>query len=247
MTVTAHIADDEPLACRRLRDLLSGAAWLRVIGETYDGPATVEAVNRTRPELLFLDVRMPGLSGFDVLERIEAEPMIVFTTAHDEFAVAAFEARALDYLLKPFGRKRLEACLDRIRQAVEARDAVSAVERGRAALAGDGEPLRVLFVRERGRIRPVQVARIERFEAQDDYVLIHAAGQRHLASLRMNDLERMLDGDEFLRIHRSHIVNVRHVVSFEPHPSGRLQVTMRSGATLFASRSRSRELRKTTL
>jgi two-component system LytT family response regulator len=168
---------------------------------------------------------------------------VVFTTAHAEYAVAAFEVRALDYLLKPFGRRRVAETLARVRESLAATADVSAVERGRDAL-DPGRPLRRIFVRTRGRITPVAVGDVTRFEARDDYVAIHSAAGQYLASLRIGDLERMLDADRFLRIHRSHIVNLDAVAAIEPHPTGRLVVTMRDGVRLFASRKRSKEMRR---
>ncbi len=243
MMASAVIADDESLARRKLHELLADVDWIRCIGEAATGPDTVSVVNRTRPDLLFLDIRMPGLSGLEVLKRLRHRPIVVFTTAHDEYAVAAFEVRALDYLLKPFGQRRLGETLTRVRESLAATADVSAVERGRDAL-DRSRPLRRIFVRTRGRITPVAVDQVTRFEARDDYVAIYAAAGPYLASLRIGDLERMLDADRFLRIHRSHIVNLDAVAAIEPHPTGRLVVTMRDGVRLFASRKRSKELRR---
>jgi two-component system LytT family response regulator len=157
--------------------------------------------------------------------------------------VTAFELRALDYLLKPFGRKRFEATLARIRESLEIRSDTSAVQRGREALE-PGRPLRRLFVRARGRIVPVAVDDVTRFESQGDYVAIHTEGSHYLANLRMADLEKFVEPDRFLRIHRSHIVNLDYVEMMTPHHSDRLQVTMKDGTQLFASRARSKQLRK---
>lgn len=241
MTLTALIADDERLPREKIRALLDDVPWIECVGEANDGPTTVEMVNRLEPDLLFLDIRMPGLTGLEVLERLQHAPRIVFTTAYDEYAVTAFEVRALDYLLKPFGRKRFLETLARLKDTLTAPP--DSVQRAREALAPRG-PLKRLFVRSRGGITPILVDDISRFEAQDDYVAIHGRDGCHLASLRMTELEAMLDPDVFLRIHRSHIVNLDHVVSMTPHPSNRLQVTMRDGTRLFASRARSKELRE---
>lgn len=241
--VCTMIADDEALARQRLRERLRQVAWIDLVGETDDGPATVTEVDRLKPDLLFLDIHMPGLSGLAVLERLTHRPHVVFTTAHDRYAVAAFELQALDYLLKPVSRRRFEAALERVKQTLQIAPE-STVERGRAALRR-GTPLSRIFVRRAGKIVPVSVEEITRFEADDDYVRIHTtAGDRYLASLRMQELESQLDNERFLRIHRSHIVNLDRVSSFDSHPSGRLRVTMSDGIQLFASRSKSQELRK---
>jgi two-component system LytT family response regulator len=149
VTYRVVIADDEPLARKKLRKLLAPVEWLELVDEAADGPATIEAVNRLKPDLLFLDIRMPGASGLEVLERIEPGPHVIFTTAYDKYAVAAFELQALDYLLKPFGPERLERALARAQAALEAGEVRgSTEERARRAL-GERRPLTRLFVRER--------------------------------------------------------------------------------------------------
>jgi two-component system LytT family response regulator len=251
--VRTLIADDEPLALERLRALLGETPWISVVGAVSDGASAVRAIDELEPDLVFLDVVMPTLSGLDVLARITHRPTIVFTTAYDRFAVAAFEARALDYLLKPFGRKRFLSALERIRESLasdaesrlgagdDADEADDTVARGRAAL-DQTSPLEWLFVRERGRVTPVSVRGIVRFEGCDDYVVIHTATRRLVASLRMSDLEASLPSD-FLRIHRSHIVNLAAVESFAMEEGGRFTVVLRDGTRLAVSRDRARWLR----
>lgn len=240
MRVSVVIADDEKLSREKLAELLQDVSWVECVGEAADGPTTVEVVNRLEPDLLFLDIRMPGLTGLEVLERLEHTPRIVFTTAYDEYAVTAFELHALDYLLKPFGRQRFLETLARVEDTFAR--AEHSVEAGRQALARP-KPVERLFVRSRGGIVPVRMGEVSRFEAQDDYVAIHVSGERHLASVRMRELEDLLDPDRFLRIHRSHIVNLDYVKSIRPHHTNRLEITLRDGTRLFASRARSRELR----
>ena len=177
--VTTLIADDEPLARQRLSALLAEIPWIALVGEVADGMEAVRAIDELKPELIFLDVVMPGCTGIEVLSRITHRPSVVFTTAYDRYAVAAFEARALDYLLKPFGRRRLVAALDRIHESLggetERRRRIDRrIERGRTALE-PGAPLEWLFVRERGRVTPVNVQHVVRFEGSDDYVTIHTA------------------------------------------------------------------------
>ena len=242
MSVTAVIADDERLPRQKLLGFLADVPWVECVGEAANGPQTVELVDRLKPDLLFLDIRMPGLSGLHVLGRLTHRPTVVFTTAYDEYAVTAFELRALDYLLKPFGKKRFAETLARVKESLVARGA-STVDRGQEALDRD-RPLKRLFVRTRGRIVPVAIEDVIRFEARDDYVAIHTEADRHLAALRMGELEQLIDPDRFVRIHRSHIVNLDYVEAIAPHQSGRLQVTMRDGTRLFASRTRSQALRR---
>lgn len=241
----AVVVEDEPIARAQLRDLLSTVDWIECVGEASDGRAAIELIDVSRPDLVFLDIEMPELSGLEVLKRIQHDPAIVFTTAYDRFAVAAFELEAIDYLLKPFGRERLGAALDRVRRAVHdaGDESVSLRAREAADQLSGSSPLTRIFVRDRGRILPVAVADIERLEADDDYVAVHTRGRRFLVYLGMNEFEARLDPQRFLRIHRSHIVNLDHVVAMEPFDGTRMQVQMRDGAKLIASRARSRDLR----
>jgi two-component system LytT family response regulator len=244
--VSCVVVDDEPLARLRLRDYVREVAWLELVGEAADGPEAVRAIDGKRPDLVFLDIELPGLSGLEVLERTRHRPAVVFTTAFDRYAVAAFELMALDYLLKPFGRERFEVAIERLRQGLDVASPGHGLERARQALAGGAIPGR-LFVRERGRIVPIALGAIERIEAQDDYVMLHAAGRRHLVHVTLRDLERRLDPERFLRVHRSHLVNVDHVAELRRGADGRLEVRMRDGTALLASRDRSRALRRLAL
>ena len=243
MKVSCLIVDDEPLARVRLRDLISDVPWLECVGEADSGEAAVRAVDALRPELVFLDVELPEFSGLEVLERACHRPAVVFTTAFDRYAVTAFELMALDYLLKPFGRTRFEAAVERARQALDVGERAPALERARQALAATGPAAR-LFVRDRGRIVPLALRDVVRLEAQDDYVLIHAAGRRHLVHVSLSDLERRLDPARFLRVHRSHLVNADYVAELIPLGDGRLEVRLRDGTRLPASRARSKDLRR---
>jgi two-component system LytT family response regulator len=248
--VTTLIADDEPLARQRLSALLADIPWIAIVGEAADGTEAIRAIDELKPELIFLDVVMPGCTGIEVLSRITHRPNVVFTTAYDRYAVAAFEARALDYLLKPFGRKRLVATLDRIRESMTANTSdtpvsLDTIERGRAALEPSA-PLDWLFVRERGRVTPVNVQHVVRFEGSDDYVTIHTAERQLLATLKLADLERMLPSN-FVRIHRSHIVNLAMVENFVTEEGARYTVVLRDRTRLGVSRDRARWLRERTI
>ncbi|WP_420125751.1 LytR/AlgR family response regulator transcription factor [Longimicrobium sp.] len=245
MVVRALIAEDEPLARRTLREFAGELEWLRVVGEAADGAEAVRLIDALAPDLVFLDVQMPELSGLEVLRRIHHDPEVVFTTAHDGYALAAFELEALDYLLKPFGRERFQAAAERVRRrlAVTAPAPPRTRERA-AALEGTG-PLERLFVRHRDRIVPVRVAEIARLEAADDYVSVYAGGQTYLVSLTLAELERRLDPARFRRVHRSHVVNLDHVASLRPyHDARRFVITLRDGAEVLASRAGSLELRE---
>lgn len=236
------IVEDEPLARATLRDHLAGEEDVEIVGEAADGATAVEAVERLAPDLLFLDVRLPELSGLEVLERLERCPAVVFTTAFDRYAVAAFELEAVDYLVKPFGRERLRRTLARVRErlAVAPGAGLSATLRqGLVEL-----PLRRLFARKRDRIVPVPVARIERIEGAGDYCRLHCDGETFLVSMRLKDLEARLDAERFIRVHRSHLVNLDRVVEIRARDPHRLEVVLLSGALVPASRRGSRGLRR---
>lgn len=241
MTVSALIADDEPVARAGLRRMLAPFEWIRCVGEADSGPAAIAAIDRLTPELVFLDIQMPGVLGTEVLTRTAHHPSVVFTTAYAQHAVTAFELGALDYLLKPFGPERLATALERVRVALGEPAAVPPLDRLQEALTRG--PLSRLFVRTGGGIVPVPVASVSWFEARGDYVAAHVAGGRHLLHLALNRLEERLDPARFLRIHRTHIVNLDHVTAFRREGKGRLRAELRDGTVLAVSRSRSQDLR----
>jgi len=248
--ITTLIAEDEPLARRKLRGLIGEVPDLSCVGEAVDGAAAVRAIDELKPDLVFLDIKMPELSGLEVLERVKHTPRVVFTTAYDSFAVTAFELGALDYLLKPFGKARLQAAVERARAALAAPDesgGPEALDRARTLLGGGGRGggahVERLFVRERGRIVPVALKDVRWFEARGDYVALHLPGWRPLVRVPLSDLETRLDPTRFVRIHRSSVVNLDHVAALVDHDASRLSVELTDGTRLLASRTRSRELR----
>jgi two-component system LytT family response regulator len=247
--IRAVIVEDEPLARRTLREIVAEVPWLELVGEAETGTRAVEMIDALSPDLVFLDIEMPELTGIEVLGRVSHEPAVIFTTAYDRYAVSAFELEALDYLLKPFGRERCLAALDRARRALSLgappNDAAPPplVERARSVLSDTGRLTR-LFVRDRDRIVPVAAADIERLEAADDYVEVHTKARAYLVYLALNDFERRLDPDRFIRVHRSHIVNLDFVKQLVPFDGSRMQVEMRDGTKILASRTRSKELRQ---
>jgi len=242
MTISVVIADDEPIARAGLRDMLAEVDWLAVVGEADSGPAAVEAINRLKPELVFLDIQMPGLLGIDVLERVSHQPFVVFTTAYAQHAVAGFELGALDYLLKPFGPDRLEKCLERVRAAFGEPNTLPAFSRLREALSNG--PMSRLFVRSGGGIIPVAVADIAWLESSGDYVTAHVGRSRYMLHLALSRLEARLDPKKFVRIHRTHMVNLDHVVAFRAAGGGKLIAEIDDGAKLMVSRERAKALRE---
>jgi len=242
MKHSVAIVEDEPLARKTLRDLLADVDWLEIIGEAADGLAAVELINDRKPDLVFLDVSLPELSGLEVLKRLVHEPAIVFTTAHDRHAIAAFEWAALDYLLKPFGRARFQQALIRAREALDRAEPRVALPVVREALGAPVWPR--MLLRDAGRIVPVAVREIERIAADGDYAAVRARGKTFLVGLPLGEFEQRLDPVHFVRVHRSHIVNLDFVEALEPFDNSQLIVRMKDGTKITASRSASKRLRE---
>lgn len=239
------VVEDEPLARDALVRSLRCIGWIDVVGEAGDGPAASREIARLHPDLLLMDIKLPGYDGLEVLERLERPPAVIFVTAHDQHAVTAFDLAAVDYLLKPFDAERLLTALERGRETVNARhdpDA-TAVARVRRALDTD-RPVETLFVRDRGVIIAIPAAEVIRFEADDIYVGVHARGRRFLVRTALGDLERRLDARTFLRVHRGHLVNLRAVIRFVPVDGGRFRVELSDGSRMIASRRHSRAIRE---
>jgi len=247
--VRAVIVDDEPLARERLRSLLAERPGYALVAECPDGEAAVAAIGRERPDLVFLDVEMPGLDGFGVLEALgdDAPPHVVFVTAYDRYAVRAFDVRALDYLLKPIQRPRFDEALARL----EARRAAPGGAEEWAAIQDllrelrerRGYPAR-LVVRSGAQVAFVPTGEVEWIEADGNYARVHARGRDYLLRETMKELEARLDPDRFVRIHRSAIVAVERIASVEPYFHGEYVVTLAGGRRLIASRTHAPRLRE---
>jgi len=247
------IADDEPLARQRLRRLLRREPEVEVVAECGDGPATVAGLMTHAPDLLFLDVQMPELDGFAVLRAIPADrlPVTIFVTAYDRYALQAFEARALDYLLKPYTEARFRAAFERARGAVlgpepgERARLLSLLEQIRleqrdlrAALSSAEPPAADrLLVREEGRVRVLAASEVDWIEAARNTVRLHVGAAVHILREPLSALETRLDPSRFARIHRSTVVNLERVTEILPWFSGDGMVVLRSGERLRVSRS----------
>lgn len=231
------VVEDEPVARRLLVDLLSAHTDVRVIDQCWHGAQAVEAIARLRPGLVFLDVKLPELDGFGVIERIGAEqmPPVVFVTAFDEFAVRAFDVHALDYLVKPFSDARFAATLERARRNLGERPA----PRLRALLDGDGgDALDRFAIRIGGRSLVIAAREVEWVEAQDYYVVLHVGGAAHLLRRSIRALDARLDERRFVRVNRAAIVNLDHVQLLERRSIGHWTVRLTSGIELQVSRRR---------
>jgi len=245
MTRTVLIVEDEPVAAETLERYLAGEDGFEVVGRAGTGTEALEALEKERPDVVLLDVELPEMSGIEVLIRADHDPAVIFTTAYDQHAVTAFELGAFDYLVKPFGRERFLRALARVTERLEAGadPSPSTARRARTALSGS-EHLERLFVRSAGSIVPVDTRDVRRLEASGDYVEVHVEDASYLVSLTMAEFESRLDPERFLRVHRSHIVNLDHVERVEEHDRRRLRVVLDDGSAVVASRSGSRELRR---
>ena len=239
--IRALIVDDEPLARQRLRMLLAPEDWLEVVGDAADGTSAVNAIQKLRPDLVFLDVEMPGANGFDVIDAIGADkmPFVVFVTAYDKYAIRAFDVHAVDYLLKPFDKERFHQALARARQQLEQRS-TGELERRLLALVQDLKPahqkLERFVIKSGGRVFFVRSEEIDWIEAAGNYVKLHVGAEAHLFRETMNALEARLNSDTFYRIHRSHIVNIERVKELQPWFNGEYVVFLKDGTRLTLSR-----------
>jgi two-component system LytT family response regulator len=229
------IVDDEELARKMLLELLAAHPEIEVVAECANGFEAVKAVTELKPDLLFLDIQMPKLDGFEVLELIGTDRAVVFVTAYDEYALRAFEIHAVDYLLKPFPADRFETALQRAKQRLGGKLPPP------ADLASSARPpaqyLERIAVRDGTRVYVIPVAKLDYAEAQDDYVALCTEGKKHLKQQTISSLETALDPQRFLRIHRSYIVNLERVTKIEPYSKDNHVVVLAGGGQLPVSRS----------
>jgi two-component system, LytTR family, response regulator len=238
------IAEDEPLAREGLSDWVRDTPGLELLAAVGDGEAALRLARELKPDLLLLDIQMPGLTGLAVLRQLSQDggalPAVVFTTAYDEHALAAFELHAVDYLLKPFERERFDEAVAHVRQ-LKSTVPLAALEQDPA------EPLQRLLVRDMGKIVPLQVERIEHLRADTKYTAIVSGGRTFLVRLPITHFAARLDAQRFLKVNRSCIVNLDFVESMTPDESSQLVVKLLDGSRFTASREVSKELRSQSL
>lgn len=236
------IVDDEPLARERVRSLMDGQQGFAVVGEASDGDAAVKAILNMQPDLVFLDVQMPKLTGFDVINEVGPDrmPAVVFVTAYDQHAIRAFEVNAVDYLLKPFDRERFEGAVDRAKKHLDAQEG-GALKTQLMQLVRDLQPAvspkqERLVVKSGGRLFFLRTDEIDWIEAAGNYVKLHVGKDAHLLRETMNAIEARLDSKTFFRIHRSRMVNMERVKELHPWFNGDYAVILRDGTKLMLSR-----------
>jgi two-component system, LytTR family, response regulator len=238
--IHAVVADDEVLARQKLRQLLRDDRDIEIVGESATALETIELVRAANPELLFLDIHMPGMDGFDVIGALSSQqdtppPRVIFTTAYDQYAVRAFEVNAVDYLLKPFTHERLRSAIQRVREQSQARPQETAQTNG-SGTAVNFYTNRIVF-KSRGRILFLPVSDIRWIGAEGNYVRLSTATETHLLRETMAHLEERLDPRGFLRVHRSFIVNLKYVKEVRREASGDSVVIMDSGQKVALGRS----------
>jgi two-component system LytT family response regulator len=239
------IVDDETPARERLKRYLATLEGVDVIGEAQDGVQAVEMIEAQSPELVLLDIQMPGLDGFGVVEALEDPPAIIFVTAYDQYAIRAFEVHALDYLLKPFSRERLAKAIRRAREALaEGQDLSAQLRPLLEGLAADGQYLTRLAVRDRESIRVLDVDEVDWIGIEDEQVMVHVGDQAYPVRRTLTELEARLDPKRFFRAHRSAVVNLDRVQEIIPWFKGSHILRLTTGAEVDLSRAQSRILRK---
>lgn len=244
--IRVAIVDDEELARQVLREYLSPHSEIEIVAECANGFEAVKAVAELKPDLAFLDIQMPKLDGFEVLELIGNDTAVVFITAHDNFAIRAFEVHAIDYLLKPVSAARFEAALQRAKERLEGKSPANAVAPAELAAAARPASQHIdrIPVRDGARVSIIPVAKLDYAEAQDDYVALVSEGKKHLKQQTIASLETALDPSRFMRIHRSYIVNLERVAKIEPYSKDSHVAVLTTGAQLPVSRSGYARLRE---
>jgi len=240
MKIRTLIIDDMPLSRQRTRRYLTGEADVEIVGECGDGDAALQAIETLKPDLLLLDVQMPGMNGLELMEKIpeERRPAVVFITAFDEFAVPAFAAHAVDFLLKPFDRERVAKVLGRVREHLNAKSAsASTPQTSVPASEHKGPYLNRVAVKSVGRTVFVAIDSVDWLETAGNYVSLHAGKDTHLVRETMNQIETQLDPAHFVRIHRSTMVRIEAIKEIQPLFNGDRAVILRDGSKLTMSRS----------
>jgi two-component system, LytTR family, response regulator len=238
--IRAIIVDDEPLGRTVIREMLRGDADIEIIGECGNGHEAVERISRTRPELLFLDVQMPEVDGFEVLSALDELPLVIFVTAYDQYAVRAFDVHAVDYLLKPFDRDRFGKAVQRAKAQLKQAHNDAINERILALLEEQKAKTRYLerlVVKANGRVFFLKTSEVDWIEAEGNYVCLHVRKDSYLLRETLSSLEAQLDPQKFPRIHRSQIVNVECIRELQPWSHGEYHVILHDGTQLTLSRS----------
>jgi two-component system, LytTR family, response regulator len=235
--IRAVIVDDEDLARQILREYLRGEEDVEIVAECGNGFAAVKTVTEQKPDLLFLDVQMPKLDGFEVLELVDREVAVVFVTAFDQYAMKAFDAAAVDYLLKPFGADRLRTAVERVRRRLGENQPMPAVADLKSAARAPGQYVERIVVKDGSRVHVIPVGKLDFAEAQDDYVSLRSEKKNYLKQQTISSLEASLDPARFVRVHRSFIVNLERIAKIEPYTKDARLAMLADGSQVPVSRA----------
>lgn len=235
------IIDDEPLAAGIVQEFLADFSQFQVVEVCQDGFQGLKAIQHYKPDLIFLDVQMPKITGFEMLELLDEPPAVIFTTAFDQYALKAFDAKALDYLLKPFSQARFKQAIDRF---LENRLKDNNEEKPESDLNHLAEKSNRLVVRVKNDIKIIPVQDVNFFEAEDDYVTIHTSGGKFLKKMTMKTLEESLDAGKFARVHRSFIINLNGITGIEPYERDTYLVKLKGGEKIPVSKTGYARLRQ---
>ncbi|MDH5396516.1 MAG: LytTR family DNA-binding domain-containing protein [Cyclobacteriaceae bacterium] len=243
MEIKCLIIDDEKLARELLLEYLEEYPEIEVIGQCSSGKEAIKMIDKFEPDLIFLDVQMPGKDGLQVLEEITHKPFVIFSTAYDNYAIQAFEENAVDYLLKPIDTSRFRKAIERVKERMESEDSnvdklFEMLNKGTEGYSSH------LFVQKSDKFLSVPITEILHLEASGDYTIISTANDQFLSSNGIGKLEERLDPNHFIRVHRSTIINLSHLKEIEKHFNGGLVVKMKNGKSFSVSRTYSKEIRK---
>ncbi len=244
MNTTCIIIDDEKLARELLREFLESFPKIEIVGECEKGKDAVQAIDSLKPDLIFLDVQMPGMNGFEVLEKIEHEPYVIFTTAYDQYAIKAFEKNAVDYLLKPLDEERFTLAVNRAltRKKLEQSNLEDLLKGLRSEQRGSFDSH--IFVQKSEKLFNLPVEEIIYLEASGDYTIITTKGDQFVSSSGIGKLEEIMNPDIFIRVHRSTIINLSFLKEIERHFNGGMIVKMQNGKSFPVSRTYAKAIRK---
>lgn len=226
MTFTTIIVEDEVMSRDALSSIIKEIPWLKIVGEAGSVNKAIKLIDEHKPDVLFLDIRMPGGTGLDILNNTVLVPNIIFTTAHGEFAVDAFEQCAVDYLLKPYSQKRLFDALEKLRLRLFDRNEVK------------------IFVKSAGQMLPLVLGQVDYFSADKDYVIAHSGEEEQLLTTTLSALEEQLNPEQYIRVHRSNIVNVHMIKSMHRHGDRQLKIIMRNNSEIISSKAGTAKLKQ---
>jgi two-component system LytT family response regulator len=239
--ISILIIEDEKPARDLIRAYLEGNANVNLLGEYDNGFDGLKAVNELKPDAIFLDVQMPKLTGFEMLEVLDHHPEVIFTTAYDQYAIQAFEQNAVDYLLKPFSKERFNEALGKLESRIESQKEAgknkTGIEKIRLHLADSEEKLHRVVIKKSGKIHVISTGDINYLEAQDDYVMIYTNEGKYLKQQTMKYFEKHLDSQQFVRVHRSYIANITHIERIEPYEKSNFILILKDGNKVPVSRN----------